>query len=234
MAKSNKPTFPLINTTVKAPRVPAPQYKDALGTVTNPGHYATRIGSQFKTYDGRLARAVDNAPEFKQVKRSPHQIREIVKGVMLVDRHYMTAKADEVFAAVAYQLLGGSASHAWLAKMFAQLPIARIQNAIRDMRNRDGDVEYALQSEWLARKRLKTPKTKAQAKKVVANIRKAEWLAQAKSAVTMADRANVMRTKLTRKLQRLAPELVVVTYKNKAMVKRVGRADFEIIELAQP
>jgi hypothetical protein len=235
MAKSNAPSFPLINTGTHASRVPRTQYKDAIGAVFAEGRYNTRIGNQIKIYDGRLAGVpVDGLPPFKKTKRSPHQLREIVKGVVLSDRRYMRATADEVFAAVAYQLLGGAWPHQKLVEMFAALPIARIQNAIRTMRNHDGDVECAHQAEWLERKRMSMPKTAAKAKKIVDDIHKTEWLGQARAASTMAGYADVRREKLTARLKKVAPEILVASHKNRVVVKALQGSDFDLVELTRP
>lgn len=170
MAKSKTPAShcnPASNLPTWNLRVPgqAPTRYSAYGrpgNVISPAHFGTQIGNnQIVAYDGReVFKFTDPASLTRTyLKMSTHSVREIAKGQLITYPDYMldsTLAHAELLRQVA---AGLPASHP-VAKLTTQhfvdllsvASLSQIQDAIRTMKNRDGDVEVkAQQTWWLAR-----------------------------------------------------------------------------------
>lgn len=208
--------------------------------------YATRVtAANAVRYDGRLWTrpllfTAAQINSFKRVKRSQHQLRELVKGLLFERPELEHASRDQLFVEVVNQLIHSGKKVPKVPRNWADalrllatyMPVGGIAGAMALMRRHDADVEIQLNDSFWA-KHLPgrpAPTNLAERQALVRDFVKRRWQATARSARTQVDTANGLVQRFPCALYK-APTLGVVKRGRRGRPGTGPLTDFDILSI---
>lgn len=189
---------------------PDPQkYTDEPRSVVSPCVYATRVtAANAVRYDGRvwsrpMLFTAAQIQSFRRVRRSQHQMRELVKGLIFQRPELEHAPREQLFAEVVNQLLHTNGAPPKIPKTWAEtlrllshyMPVGGIAGALSLMRRHDADIENTFNHQFWAKHMpgRAAPNTPAERRLLVTDFVKRRWQATARSARTQVNTANDLK-----------------------------------------